>query len=72
MSAQEEYKKRYDYDLPPLMKFVPKPMPNIFYTLKNHFLVHFYLKPMVDKQFSIRDFMGGAKQVTNAPLKGHP
>ena len=63
MSSHEEYKKKYDFDLPPLMNFTLKPMPNIFYSLKNQMIIHFFIKPLIDKEFDTKLFMSGAKQV---------
>ena len=66
MSSHEEYKKKYDFDLPPLMKFTPKSMPNPFYSLKNQLIIHFFIKPLIDKEFNSQLFLKGAKQVFNA------
>ena len=63
LSTHEEYKKKFNFELPPLMRFSPKPMPNIFYSLKNQFIIHFFLKPLIDQEFDTRGFLSGAKQV---------
>lgn len=50
-------------DLPLLMHFEPKAMPNIFYTILNYFKVYFYIKPYIDKEFNIHKFLDGSKHV---------
>ena len=54
---------RVNPDLPMLMRFEPKAMPNIFYTILNYFKVYFYIKPYIDKEFNIHKFLDGSKHV---------
>lgn len=54
---------RVNPDLPLLMHFEPKAMPNIFYTILNYFKVYFYIKPYIDKEFNIHKFLDGSKHV---------
>jgi hypothetical protein len=56
------------FDLPFLMNLTPKVVPNIFYTINNFFVVNFYLTPFVDKDFNLKTFLKGSKQVLNLNL----
>jgi hypothetical protein len=66
---KNEQKLRTDlFDLPFLMNLRPKVVPNIFYTINNFFIVNFYLTPFVDKEFNLKNFLKGSKQVLNLYL----
>lgn len=53
-----------EFEVPLLMDgILPRGMPNLFFTLKNFYLINFVLRPQIDKSFDIKEFIEGAKQV---------
>ncbi|KAH9397868.1 hypothetical protein TYRP_004197 [Tyrophagus putrescentiae] len=52
-----------EFEVPLLMDgILPRGMPNLFFTLKNFYLINFVLRPQIDKSFDIKEFIEGAKQ----------
>ena len=47
-----------------LMDVVPRGMPNLFNTIKNFFVVYTQIKPELDPNFDVREFIRGATQVS--------
>ncbi|CAG2114941.1 unnamed protein product [Medioppia subpectinata] len=68
LSTNEVPKYDMEYELPPLMKFMPKSGPNLFYVLKNHFIINMYLKPKIDKDFDLKSFLLGAVSIISSNL----
>lgn len=53
-----------EFELPLLMDgLLPRGMPNLWYSLKNFYLINFVLRTQIDKSFDIKEFIDGAKQV---------
>ncbi|XP_054159670.1 uncharacterized protein LOC128957880 [Oppia nitens] len=50
------------FELPPLMRFTPRGMPNVLKTLKNQFFTFWLIRPMIDNDFQMNIFLNGAKQ----------
>lgn len=48
-----------------LMDIVPRGMPNIFHTIKNFFIVNFFIRSSIDKAFNFKSFLAGAKHVSS-------
>lgn len=46
-----------------LMDVLPRGMPNLFFTIKNFFIVNFVIRGSIDKTFNFKSFMTGAKHV---------
>jgi len=49
--------------LPPLMDYPITMWPSLVNTFKNWFFVYFVIKPYMDKEFDMKEFDRGAKQV---------
>ncbi len=53
-----------EQNLPPLMTFPPIVWPRFMNAIRNWFFITFIIKPYFDKEFSMNDFILGAKEVT--------
>jgi hypothetical protein len=49
--------------LPPLMNFPHIMWPKVTFAIRNWFLANFIIRPHMDKEFDIREFDKGARQV---------
>ncbi|XP_055692669.1 m-AAA protease-interacting protein 1, mitochondrial [Lutzomyia longipalpis] len=58
-----DQKKR---SLPPLMDFPEIVWPTVFKSMRNWILVNFIIRPYIDREFSMPDFVLGAKQALQA------
>lgn len=58
--------ERREQSLPPLMTFPPIVWPRFMNAIRNWFFITFIIKPYFDKEFSMNDFILGAKEVTAA------
>ncbi|CAG2174734.1 unnamed protein product [Oppiella nova] len=63
---EKSNEESFVYEIPPLMRFTPKGMPNVLYALKNRLIVYLYLKPFLDKDFDLKSFLLGAKQALSS------
>lgn len=52
-----------DRILPPLMPFQPVVWPRFVNAIRNWFFINFIIKPYFDKEFSMMEFIAGAKEV---------
>jgi hypothetical protein len=61
------YSNGGDKKPPLLMNFIDSTTsPSIFYSLSNSFITHVLIKPYFDNDFTIKDFLEGAKQVSHS------
>ncbi|GAB0087862.1 m-AAA protease-interacting protein 1, mitochondrial [Sergentomyia squamirostris] len=59
---EEEPKSPRPRSLPPLMDFPELVWPTVFKSIRNWILVNFIIRPYIDQEFSMPDFVAGAKQ----------
>lgn len=62
-TPKSEETEQNDPRLKLLMNFTPRGMPNVFYSLKNLYILNFVLHNQIDRSFNIKEFIDGAKQV---------
>lgn len=66
-SSNEDQDGKYDdsndvqLSLPLLMDFIPHGMPNLWYSMKNFYMINFVLRTQIDKNFDFKEFINGAK-----------
>ncbi|KAH7636629.1 hypothetical protein HUG17_6835 [Dermatophagoides farinae] len=48
--------------IPLLMNFIPRGMPNLFMSLKNFYIINMVIRNQIDRNFTFKDFVEGAKQ----------
>ncbi|XP_055703554.1 m-AAA protease-interacting protein 1, mitochondrial [Phlebotomus papatasi] len=64
--SSKNTQNRQNRSLPPLMDFPELVWPTVFKSMRNWILVNFIIRPYIDKEFNMPDFVFGAKQALQA------